>query len=100
MPASLLVPEVTISTPGSETGVEENGCHSLNQNTVNVCVQQGDPDNNNHQDLVRKRNMSHLMVCRRHTCAKSIVADPPCASKEDIVKARCKLQSINSSLQV
>ena len=39
------------------------------------------------------------MQCRRHAYAKSIVAEPPSASREEVAKARCKLQPINSTVK-
>ena len=41
----------------------------------------------------------HTFQCRRHTYAKSILAEPPSASKEQVAKVRYKLQPNNSPVK-
>jgi len=97
----LSTPEIAVSTHGpvnDGSSNAENEYQSLNPDTVNVHVQQGEQEN--YQSLLRNKQVSHLIACRRHACVKSIVADPPIANKEEVVKARCKLQPIDLSMQV
>ena len=99
-PISYILPEVTVSTSDPVTGAEENEYCYVNPHTINVHTSQGDSGSN--QTVLRKRHMSHLMSCRRHTHArvKSIVAEPPTARKQEVAKARYKLQPNILSAQV
>ena len=97
-PASLVIPEIKVATP--ETTTAENEYCYVDPHTINIQTPQSDSDSNSSHAVLRRRHMSYLVPCRRLTCAKSIVADPPSARKEEVVKARCKLQPTNTSVQV
>lgn len=101
-PANLSIPEITVSTPERVNAVSctaESEYYNVTPHVANVHTPQGCPDSDH--GLLRRRHTSHLISCRRHTCAKSIVAEPPSANKEEVAKARYKLQpNNNSSVQV
>ena len=51
-----------------------------------------------YQGLLRKRSGSRAVTSRaRYSAVKSIIAEPPCANKEEIAKARFKLKPSNTS---
>ena len=96
-PSSLQIPEITVSKPEyvntvSHTG--ENEYCNVSLRSFSVLTPQDDAENCH--DLPRRR---HTFQCRRHAYAKSIVAEPPSASKEEVAKARYKLQPNNSPVK-
>ncbi|XP_065902091.1 mucolipin-3-like isoform X2 [Dysidea avara] len=65
---------------------------SLDPQTSNMNAGQG------YQGLLRKRSGSRAASTRaRYSTIKSIIAEPPCANKEEIAKARFKLKPSNTS---
>jgi len=97
-PNNLAIPDIKVSTPDRMTDNEEHEYCYVDPHTINVRTPQG--DNNNNQDVLQKRRMSHLMSFTRHTRVKSIMAEPPSAGKEEVARARCKLQPTTSSTQM
>ena len=96
-PDNLAIPEIKVSTPDRVTNNEEHEYCYVDPHTINARSPQGDTDNN--QTELRKRRMSRLMSFTRHTRVKSIVAEPPSARKEEVARARHKLQPITPSVQ-
>ena len=96
-PSSLQIPEITISKPEyvntvSHTG--ENEYCNVSLHSFSVLTPQDDEENCH--DLPCRR---HTFQCRRHTYAKSILTEPPSASKEEVAKVRYKLQPNNSPVK-
>lgn len=52
-----------------------------------------------YQGLLRKRSGSRAATSiARYSAIKSIIAEPPCANREEIAKARLKLNPSNTSM--
>ena len=101
-PTSLTIPDIKVSTSeyvNDDSCSEENVYCNVTPHTANAHALQADPDS--HRDLLRRRHTSHVTSCRRYTYAKSIVAEPPSANKDEVAKARYKLHpNTPTSLQV
>jgi len=66
---------------------------SLDPQTSNLNPGQG------YQGLLRKRSGSRVAISRaRYSAIKSVIAEPPCANREEIAKARLKLKPSNASM--
>ena len=97
-PVTLTIPEVTVSAPDHTTDTEENEYCYVDPHTVNVRTPQSNAGSN--EAVLRKRHTSHLVTCGRLARVKSIVAEPPIARREEVAKARHKLQPNNPSTKV
>ena len=100
-PSSLTIPEISVSEPEytyvtTASPIRDNEYCNVSLRSFNVLTPQDDTES--HHSLPRRRHTYHLMQCRRHAYAKSIVAEPPSASREEVAKARCKLQPNNSTV--
>ena len=100
-PSSLQVPEITVSKPDHEyeyintvSHTGENEYCNVSLRSFNMFTPQDDAESCH--NLPRRR---HTFQCRRHAYAKSIVAEPPSASKQEVAKARYKLHPNNSPVK-